>query len=50
MGAYLAGSEGFGFLSESVEGEVGVPGLPVTDSTDEVVAVTWGNTLRWTYF
>lgn len=50
MGAYLAGSEGFGFLSESVEGEVNVPDFPVTDSADEVVAVTWGDTLRWTYF
>lgn len=50
MGAYLAGSEGFDFLPESVEGEVDVPGFPVTDSTDQVVAVTWGDTLRWTYF
>ena len=50
MGAYLAGSEGFGFFSESVEGEVGVPDFPVKDSTDDVVAVTWGDTLRWTYF
>lgn len=50
MGAYLAGSEGFGFFSESVEGEVGVPDFPVEDGTDDVVAVTWGDTLRWTYF
>ena len=50
MGAYLAGSEGFGLVSESVEGQVNVPGFPVTDSTAEVVAVTWDETSRWTYF
>ena len=50
MGAYLAGSEGFGLVSESVEGQVNVPGFPVTDSTAEVVTVTWDETSRWTYF
>ncbi|WP_311199698.1 BPL-N domain-containing protein [Brachybacterium sp. p3-SID1565] len=50
MGAYLAGSEGFSLLDYSVEGEVNVPGFPVEDSSDQVVAVAWGETLRWTYF
>lgn len=50
MGAYLAGSEGFAFLRHSIEGEVNVPGFPVTDSADHVVAVRWDDTLRWTYF
>lgn len=50
MGAYLAGSDGFGFLDRSIEGEVDVPGFPATDSSDQFVAITWGDTVRWTYF
>lgn len=50
MGAYLAGSEGFGLLSGPVEGQVSVPGFPVTDSAEHMVAVTWDTTARWTYF
>lgn len=50
MGAYLAGSDGFGFLDQSIDGEVDVPGFPVTDSSDQIVAVTWRDTVRWTYF
>lgn len=50
MGAYLAGAEGFGLLEASVEGEVGAAGFPVTDSADHLVEVTWGDTVRWTYF
>lgn len=50
MGAYLAGSDGFGFLDQSIEGVVDVPGFPVTDSSDQVVAITWEDAVRWTYF
>ncbi|ASK65887.1 biotin--protein ligase [Brachybacterium avium] len=50
MGAYLAGPEGFGLLEDTVEGEVGAAGFPVTDSADHLVEVTWQDTVRWTYF
>lgn len=50
MGAYLAGEAGFGLLDSAIEGESGVSGFPVTDSSDRMVRVTWGNEPRWTYF
>lgn len=50
MGAYLAGSDGFGLLSTSIEGAVGTPRFPVADSGEHLVEVAWNGTKRWTFF
>lgn len=50
MGAYLAGPVAFGLVESDLDGEVGRPEFPVTDSRETVVDVAWRGDHRQTFF